>query len=318
MKKKKGTLLGYLDWYYDNIQEEMMLVHRPTLKNSWANRCLFLSDRYNPSVEYNHRSVLKNEVVIEYDYEDKELNKKLVDMTIEKLRKDKVKYMLWFSGNKSYHLHCLIRTERCSNISLLKNSFCRQYGTYYQDPKDGKIYKERKSETLIKMLPDLRLCADNHLVRAEHGMHEKTKQKKTLVSQSAGYPELSDVSQAVWDRYVQQQRAVVARRFTQDAGNIQDLPGFKYIAASHLFREAEDGRERAMFILIHAMKGQYKEDKPGFIKYVQEWYRYSGGHKMSEQQIKAKVVYHWNKTYRLDRFLNELLESIGKSDLVKN
>ena len=29
----------------------------------------------------------------------------------------------------------------------MKNAFCRYYGTYYQDPKNGKVYKEKKSDT---------------------------------------------------------------------------------------------------------------------------------------------------------------------------
>ena len=317
IRKKRDTLTGYLDWYYTNIQDKIMLVYRPDRKTSWGNRALFLSEEYNPTTQYNHRSVLVNEIIIEYDFDNLELNEKLANMAIEQLREDKIKYSKWFSGGKSYHVHILVNVNECRNVSLLKNVVCRHYGTFYQDPENGNIYKERKGDNFIKIIPDLRLCAPNHLIRAEYGVHESTGKNKTLVSKSPGYPEVCDLKEEVWKEYIKQQSIVIMRRVSIDANKITDLPGFKYIASSHLFKEAEDGRERAMFILIHAMKDEYKEDKTGFIKYVQEWYRYSGGHKLTDYQIKHKVCYHWDKTYRLVNFLNELLESLGKEDLIK-
>jgi hypothetical protein len=316
VKNKRDTLTGYLDWYYTNVQEKIMLVHRETRTCSWANRALFLSEEYNPITPYNHRSILYNEVVIEYDYEDKELNEKLATLVTDRLRDDKIKYSKWFSGGKSYHVHILVNPNKCRNISLLKNVICRYYGTFYKNPEDGKIYKEKKSETFIKIIPDIRLCAENHLIRAEYGAHEGTGNLKTLVSKSPGYPEVCEITEDVWKEYIKQQSTVIMRRVSTDVNKITDLPGFKYIATSHLFREAEDGRERAMFILIHSLKDDYRDDKVGFIRYIQDWYKYSGGYKITDNQIKHKVCYHWDKSYSLNKFLNDLLESIGREDLI--
>jgi len=318
MKHIKQSLLWYLNWYHDNIQDSIMLVSRPTLKNSWANRALFLSEDYIPTLHYNHRSIMNNEVVIEYDLDDKELNKKLAYKVTDKFKKEGIKYSIWFSGNKSCHVHLFIDPKEARNISLLKNVFMRHYGTFYLDNKTDTIYRERHKDTDIKILPDIRLCAPNHLIRAEYGIHEKTSKIKYLLSKSREFPYINKISSDVWNRYIRTQQIVIKRRVSTDAGKITDLPGFKYIASSHNFRKQEDGRERAMFVMIHALKDQYKDRKDDFIKYIQDWYRYSGGYKLGDNNIKFKVIYHWNRTYKLENFLNELLESIGMEDLINN
>ncbi len=316
MEKRLRTLTGFLNWYYDNQQEEIMLVYRHSPDTNWSNRALFLSEQYNPTTPYNHRSVLKNEIVIEYDFEDKALNKKLADLVCERLNEDNIKYAKWSSGNKSYHVHFIIAPKKCKNVSLLKNTLMRLYGTFYKDNQTGHIYKNKNKPDMERLLPDLRLASDNHMIRAEYGVHEKTEEQKKPLSKSPTYPCASRVPERAWPLYINQQKAVVMRKLSTQANDVTDLPGFKYLASSHLFREAEDGRERAMFIIIHAIKDQWKNDKQGFTKYIQEWYRYSGGHKMSEYDIAQKIHYHWNRSYPIENALNELLESLGKADLI--
>lgn len=271
-----------------------MLCYRPTEKHSWSDRTLYLSEDYNPYKEYNHRSLLDNEIVIEYDLEDKELNKKYVDIIRERLTKDGIIYSLWHSGNKSIHLHVLVDTKEAKNLSLLKNAFIRVY-----------------SEGLP--LPDMRLIG-KHLIRAEYGINEKTGVRKVRLrgsTRSLKDFSLSTIPDKVWDKYKELMVRVVKWKETNNLKDLANSDAVKLILDTVRFKEFRDGRERALFMLIHLLKGNYRSDKKGFVKYLQEWYRYSGGYKLSDSAIENKVSYHWNRDYNIGKnyiltFLDEL------------
>jgi len=291
-------LTYYLMKYY-KIQKEIMLVYRPTLKSNWAYRCLFLDKDYESHIPYNHRSILRNEIILEWDDDNEVLNKRYAYKIGQKLKKDGIKICKWSSGNKSVHVHCLVDLKSAKNIPLLKKVFIRHY-----------------CEGLP--LPDLRLCVSNHLIRAEYGVHEKTGNKKLLISKDKDYPMISSIPKIVWEKYVKAATTNMKRKVTRNLADVRELKGFKYVLTSHQFREAEDGRERALFMLIHVMKEQYAGRKEEFLKFLQEWYRYSGGYKLLDAQIKRKLDYHWKKDYNVgEKYLNELLESIGMEHLIK-
>jgi hypothetical protein len=258
---------------------------------------------------------LQNEVVIEFDEDDQQLNRKLADEVGTRLYKDGIPYSKWHSGNKSYHIHFFIETGEAGHIAVLKKTVMRHYGTFYID-KANRLHKFYDKE-FHKILPDLRLASDNHLIRAEYGVHEKTGQPKSLIYTSKDYPKKVELSQTIWQEYVRQVTLAMRRNVSRDVSQIQSLPGFKYIITSENFRLSDDGRERALFMLIHTLKDKYKEDKDGFVKYLQEWYRYSSGRKLTNLDIANKVRYHWNRNYTITtNYLNELLESIGREDLI--
>jgi len=95
------------------------------------------------------------------------------------------------------------------------------------------------------------------------------------------------------------------------------LKGFKFLLNPEDFRVVEDGRERVLFMLIHVLKEGYKE-KEDLVRFLWDWYKYSGGFKLSEGDVRRKVVYHWNRTYFLtERFLNELLEELGLEKFIR-
>jgi hypothetical protein len=297
-KPVKWSLTTWLTKYYAH-QDKIVLVYRPTPESSWANRCMYLDNKYNPLTPYNHRTILHNEVVIEFDNDDPEKNLALSKEVKTRLNKDGILLSHWHSGNKSYHVHCLINTGNCHNVPLLKKCFME----YYSDGLG---------------VPDTRLAVENHLVRAEFGIHEKTGKNKSLLYKDTQYPSVSNVPDGVWQRYYAEQRLVVSRRLSRDVNKLIDHPGMQYILTSHQFREANDGRERALFMLIHVLKPKFLEDKEGLIRYLQDWYKYSGGTQLKDFDIKNKVNYHWSRHYEFgDKYLRELLESIGRGDLME-
>lgn len=296
-KRKRRTLTTYLNGYY-NIQDQIVLVSRLSPATNWSDRCLFLDEQYDCRKHYNHRSILRNEVVIEFDDSSTEKNREYADVVRKRLKADGFVVAQWYSGGKSTHLHTFIDPKECGRVPLLKNVFIRHYC------KD-------------LPLPDLRLCADNHLIRTEYGLHERADKYKKLIRVDSEYPRIKQISPNIWERYVYETRRVVRRRVSTDVNKVADLPGFKYVVTSHEFKEADDGRERALFMLIHTLKSEYKGRKGEFLRYLIDWYKYSGGHKLTDRDIINKLNYHWKRDYTIsERYLNELLESIGKADMV--
>jgi hypothetical protein len=144
-------------------------------------------------------------------------------------------------------------------------------------------------------------------------VNEKSRKCKTLVKMTKDYPFEYDVPLAVWQAYHAEMRQPRPARSSKE---IRAHPGFEYLLSTHKFAEAGDGHERAMFILIHALKEDYANKDDEFIKYVQDWYRYSGGTKMNAREIAHKVRYQLERSYVVSaRMIDELVESIGKPEL---
>ena len=290
------ALIWWLEKYYD-IQEEITLVYRPDEESSWGNRCLYLGEGYNPNIQYNHRRMLRNEVVIEFDNKNPEKNKELALDAAKHIKALGIDYSLWFSGNKSYHVHLLLDMGKAVYPSDLKRCFMRSVC---------------KGE-----LPDLQLAGDNHLIRAEWGVHEKTGKKKELLYRTRNYPSVSRIPPRIWEEYYQERRQASFNRVANNE-QIKEHPGFKFILESCEFKESDDGRKRALYVLTNVLKKDYADQKEELIKLLQDWYRYSGGKGMSDRDVAQHVNYQWNKSYTIsERYLNEFLESIGRGDLVR-
>lgn len=299
----RNSLKSYLA-VYDDMQDEIILCYRPTLEKGWNDRCLYGGDKYDEYKAYNHRSILKNEIVIEFDDDDKEINLRLANQVVDALRKDNIAYSLWFSGNKSYHCHFMVDMKQCKNIALMKKVFMRHYTTG------------------LAIQPDMRL-AGVHLVRAEFGIHEKSGQYKEKIKETPGYPQVSTIPTWMWEKYKKEEEISIKRRISYDLNDLTAHPIVKYLLDSANFQNVVgDGHERTLFMLIHVLKPKYKTQEE-LTKVLKEWYSYSGGIKLKDWEIKNKVKYHWNRNYNINtNFLYDLCAELGveppKLEEVKN
>ena len=291
---------GYMQKYGD-MQEDITLCYRPTLDKGWNDRCLYQDTTYDEYKPYNHRSILNNEIVIEFDEDDKETNTKYAELVIERLRKDKVAYSLWDSGNKSHHVHFLLDMKQCLNISLLKKVVMRHYTEGFP----------------IK--PDMRL-AGLHLVRAEFGVHEKSGSTKHKIKETTGYPKVSTIKEEIWEDYKKEQIISVKRRLSRDLTDLSSHPLVRYLLNTVKFQnKVGDGHERTLFMLIHVLKPKY-DSKEKLTKFLCEWYRYSSGTKLRDFEIRNKVKYHWNRDYCItENFLHDLADELNINiEAIKN
>jgi len=288
------SLQEYLRLYYKK-QTNILLVYRPSKKHSWADRVFYLGEKYDQDKQYNHRLILNNEVIIEFDDDNPEINEQLANVVCGRLKRDKIKYSLWDSGNKSMHIHLFIEPKTAGNVRLLKKVVMRHYT-------DG-----------LSVKPDMRLAAESHLIRAEFGLHENSGRRKRPVYKSRGSLDDNNLPKAVWQKYANARTTVIKRKTSKNLEG--DCTCIAYIANSVDFRENQDGRERALFILIHSLKQNM--DKQDLTEFLQDWYKYSGGYKLSPEDIERKVHYHYHRTYGTYTMVKELLEELGKDSVLK-
>lgn len=283
--------------FYQKMQSEIMVCYRPTEKSSWRDRCLFNEEGYDRTKLYNHRSILFNEVVIEFDSESQSENLESILLVARNMDIDNLSYAIWYSGNKSYHLHAFFDIQKHVSNALLKKSIMKHYCFG------------------ISRKPDFRLAADNHLIRAEFGIHEKTHKNKSIFKVIPLYPQINPISKAVWNLYYKEKERWLNRSMNQQVGSLVESPKVKYLLSSEKFRRHEDGRERALFMLIHILKPNYQDRQDELIHFLHEWYKYSGGFKLSYNDISKKIKYHWNRSYSFgERYVSELLEELGVKD----
>jgi hypothetical protein len=258
---------------------------------------MYLGEGYVQGKEYNHRSILRNEIVIEFDEKSVDTNRELIEIVSKRLKADNISHSIWFSGNKSFHLHTFVNTRKASNIALLKRVIVRHYTAD------------------ISAIPDMRLTAETHLIRLEHGIHEQTKVAKSLVYNGRDCYVDNNLPESIWNRY---QNAMVGnvKRETTNLVKTKDCPCLKHLSNVVEFRKDEDGRERALFVLIHTFKDEKTEEELG--EFLCDWYKYSGGFKLSPQQIKNKVRYHYKREYGTFTMIRELMESLGKKDVLES
>jgi len=265
-------------------------VYRENEDSSWK-RSVYLDTSYNPHTPYNHRSILNCEVVIEFDDDDKAVNKKLADEVCKRLSKDNIGFSKWFSGNKSVHVHFLIDVGEATNLTALKRVILKHY-----------------SEGIPN--PDLQLCSD-HLIRAEFGLHEKTGKYKTLIYKTKDFFLKSRLPQIIWDKYCDEMYTLSRRRLSTDLKDIEHSEVFKKIMDTAWYSTTvNDGRETMLYIIIQVLKKKYtKED---MIDYLWAWYKYTKGTKLSRNDIVMKVHYHYSKDYVVsESLLLRKLEEFG-------
>jgi len=286
------TPIQYLSFYF-GLQQDITLVYRPHDKTWWGNRVkLFTREYYDKYPFYNHRSILNNEVVIEFDKDTKEENLLYTRMVEDKLKNEGVSYKLWFSGGKSYHIHTLWDMKNISNPSVMKKVIMEHYSPV--------VTIEGVSK---KVSPDMQLKDNNHLIRLEYSLHEKSGNKKRYIRSSGDYTKINTISEQLWEEYATYKEYLLKIQMTRNVNSVIESPEIKYLLSSSNMKKIGDGKKRILFILINILKkntqntnGKY-ENKEELTNFLYEWYKYSDGYEYSKQQIKRMVDYYWEKDY---------------------
>jgi len=325
------------------LQKKFILVYEPNEKGYWSDRCFYLSPEYQPRKKYNHRTILDNEIVIEYDEEDKTQNAVNANRVCDRLDKYNIEYGRWRSGNKSVHVHIYLDIpESVDDLLTFKRQFMRFFGTLYKHRVTGKRYYDKKEipkhmwkqyvgnhdiiehdgpayelahhvkPVIQRINPDMGLATKGHLIRAEYGIHEKTgKDKALLKCTSTKYISLQKVPQEVMVKYHKEKVRLMKAKTTRAVNRMDDNPTVKKLLNAVKFREeVGDGRERLLWFFIHTFKESHSKQE--LTKLLQEWYKYSGGSKMSARDVERKVEGQYTRDYKPGiKYLQNICDDIG-------
>lgn len=316
------------------MQKDIVMIYRPTNECGWSDRCLLYGEGYNDKKMYNHRNILNNEIVLEYDL-DPELNNQFANKVYDRLKKFNIKCGKYKSGNKSVHNHCYLAIpETITDINTLKRVFMRFFGVFYYDKVDKKYYFDKNEvpkeywqhivdkegrlvtifsdkvelfERMQKVFPDMQLAA-NHPIRCEFGVHEKTGNRKTPMRIDEGYMEPQIIPQVVLEKYGKEKEKMMKASMTRHINKLDEEPIVKDLLNTVKFKEeVGDKRERLLFAFIHIFKHKYEKEELKDL--LSNWYIYSGGNKLGRTQISSKVDYHYNKDYKVGiSYIKRILE----------
>jgi len=281
-------LVEYVRW-----EDKIVLVYHPEMDSFWNDRCLFGGGNYSSYKPYNHRSMLQCEVVIEFDRDSLKENRKLAERVSTRLGKDDISHSVWHSGNKSYHIHVFFDLSKVSNERFAKKVLMKHY-------------------TYGIGRPDMALASSNHLIRAEYGVHEKSGQKKSKKRESEDYPVKNEIPSKILEKIEEWEEPEKELDYNYD-GFIQHK-GIQYFKDTEKFKKCRDGKKRALFHMIHALKPHF--DKKELVGYLYDWWREVRGYGKTRNDIQTEVEYQWDKSYVLWYKLNDLLREIGKDEYV--
>lgn len=255
-----------LDKY--SLKEELTVVYRPNTRVDWGrNRKQYDG---NCEYEYNHRSILSNEVVFDFDSDKREENIDSANKVIDLLLGFGIKYSVWDTGNKGYHIHTFWKMDGITDIPLLKKTILKYFA--------------------YGLKIDYQL-AGKHLVRMEYGINEKKRDNyKTLVAENGdSFIEPNKIFPELFNEYQHELNKYLTRRIEKVEGidnkDIEDLLNGVI--------PVEDGREKILFFLICKLRHRFTQQE--MLERISAWYYYSGGTKISKEELRRKIAYHYNK-----------------------
>ena len=257
------TIKELLD-YYITLQP-IEVVYRPNERVPWGrNRKMYDG---NCNYEYNHRTILDNEVVFDFDSEKMEENLDNSWLVCEKLVADNIDFSVWDTGNKGIHIHTFwSNLSEFKDRALMKKTILKHYA--------------------YGMNIDYQL-AGKHLVRMEYGKNEKRRSNEKQPLYFEGTIQFNIINDNLIEQYKLELNRYIERRLTTPA-NVDEQIIKDFLEGKYIIK---DGREKFLFFLINELKTRIPQDELG--TRLITWYRYSGGSKLSDQEIRIKVHYHY-------------------------
>lgn len=283
-------------------QENYVLCSHPAENSPWIRHP---AQEVKEDTHYNHRTIFRDEIVIEYDDEDLNKNYDYAQRTSKKLTQHNIPHSTWYSGNKSYHVHLVLDLQPYDDkhIRTVKETIMKYYGEH-NIKRNGVI------------TPDLNLAVQNHMIRAEHGIHEYTQKHKTIIDEDYKYPELTSlpkpVNKAVYKALRKAKKYIEKAQNNKeiDTTHIQKQPLYKYLRNPENMKRVGDGKKRFLFVLVNQLRqnGKTYEDT---LQEVKDWYYQAGGEEYTPEQIKSHVQHSYNNNYTPGKkYLESLKEDI--------
>lgn len=293
-----------------------------------------------------HREILKNEIVIESDYDSYEQNYDATRPIGAILEHKGFTPHYYYSGNKSLHIHVYLAFDSLLQADLLVQDQIMQKFRYKKTfmNKFMEWLRERVIScwgTELKEF-DKELVRSSHLIRSE--MSKNKLGYKTFLGYSYKdvscipyisneenriYPKIGEIklsrphsSQELLEEFlssldIKKRISKVKRREASlkhwiDPGKKESLRGCVKFILSDEFGERGDGFKRAMFILCNELRKVLGEGEALIV--VKDWNERMGFH-VSNEDIEYRMKL---KSYTLScDYIHKFLESLGHKDIDK-
>jgi|Deesub1362A_J573_1020465.scaffolds.fasta_scaffold02497_6 hypothetical protein len=279
-----------------------------------------------------HRSILGNEIVIEFDEPELLLNLCAAKLTITKLRTENIPFWLFYSGNKSFHLH----------IFLEPGDLPEEIDKKMEERKDPDIWYSFRDYLVWKVLSGIRrsfkvdslkLRTRRTMIRACGSLHSGAGFHKVYISAPEELPnklsefseryqlkeppapefypeEIAEWEMSEWLPYLQdflrkprRRRCYMPRRKTK--GKIRTMPCLDYL----LTHKLPDGWHRT--VNLGAMRLKYLMGEEEVLQRLREFNRLNGN-PVRDSYIKAQVHYAFRYPGTLGcKFARTILEDTG-------
>lgn len=259
------------------------------------------AQEWNDSIPYNHRDVLPNEVVFDFDEEEYEDNAHQAAKVSTILNRAGIKHSVWVTAGKGMHIHTSWRgLAKVAEPRLLKNLIADHF----------------LQGTKIKV--DRQLMG-RHMVRMEWGHHEKAlpEEKFKTIKIDRGHFKLNDVPKEVWPLYKQKVIGYALTRMRWEGKEVpkQEPYCMKYFMSQE-YREKRDGGKRAMFVVA-----SYYRDLPDkeLGNILLQYNNYVLKKPVLKEQIYATIMSVRNNKGRPVgcAYRHDLLKDIGCRDVVE-
>lgn len=302
--KTPSSSREFLEFYYQARTilhgGELRIAYHYSPKSVW-NHHTYKGTGYDPKLDYNHRTVLASEVVIDFDHPETKENKRLFEEELlPKLQKGLYNFSAYTTGGKGIHVHLLFpellkydSVARKAIKTLFIKGLCKGFSKFL----------------------DYQLCG-NHLVRLELTNNENTynKKQKELLLWNDGF-DFNSLPGWVLDDYelaVEEEKKIVMIPRTD-----KSIPDCVNYLLNEDFRSLGDGFKRASFGIASYLLG-VGFDKGDVYNMLLKWDGYVNKQPFGKEAIKRLVDYHSTNPKHVGvKYIHNLLKELGKGDVCK-
>ena len=241
------------------------------------------------------RDIMKDEIVIENDLNMRQMNMGLAIRHEKKLRDNGISYTKWFSGNKSYHIHCHFKEikiiKNTEDLKRIKRSFLLWLYNFNED----KLLNDKLDIQLI----------GQHLIRLEHAWHPNTMQRKTLYNEHQS--DENKIPLIVWLHWTNTKKKLQ---------QVKHISVFKRPCIMDIYNNClDDGRQRGAFIIFNNFKREFGSEKAGEL--LHEWFQTQKNTSLTTSQVNYIINYHKDRPYPPPscNYIKDYMTSIGRKQV---
>lgn len=277
-----------------------------------------------------HRSILGNEIVIEFDEPELLLNLCAAKLAIAKLTEEKIPFWLFYSGNKGFHIHIFVEAGELPEEIHRKMVERQEPGIWYNF-RDYLAWRLLGGIRRSFVVDSLKLRTRRTMIRACGSLHSGAGFHKVYIPEPEDLPnklsefseryqiteppapelypeEITEWEMSEWLPYLQDYLKKPRRRYMPKRGikgKVRTMPCLDYLLNHRL----PDGRRRT--VNLAAMRLKYFMNEDQVLEKLRA-FNHLNGNPVRDSYIKAQVRYAFRYKGTLGcKFAKTILSDTG-------